>query len=151
MPGMAQLDIEEYLAGRHIAHLATLNPDGSPHLIPIWYLYETGKIYMIGGSGVKARNIKNDPRVVVSITGPEQPYKYVLIEGTAQLITQGIEQLTLTVATRYMGEERGNGVRQRDSERSDARDSDHHSDQYHNRVVRSDILRPKTRRPLCRI
>ena len=107
MPGMAQLDIEEYLAGRHIAHLATLNPDGSPHLIPIWYLYETGKIYMIGGSGVKARNIKNDPRVVVSITGPEQPYKYVLIEGTAQLITQGIEQLTLTVATRYMGEERG--------------------------------------------
>ena len=107
MPRMTQPDIEEYLGGKHIVHLATLNADGSAHVVPIWYMYDGGKIYMIGGSGVKARNIRRDPRVTVSITGPEQPYKYVLIEGKAQLITEEIEQLTLAVAARYMGEDKG--------------------------------------------
>lgn len=108
MVNMTSSEMEEYLGGKHIAHLATLNPDGSPHVIPIWYMYAEGKLYMIGGNaGAKARNIRQDPRVVVSITGQEQPYKYVLVHGTAQIVTEEIEQLTLAVTTRYMGQEDG--------------------------------------------
>ena len=108
MPDMTPKEMEEYLSGKHIAQLATLNPDGSPHLIPIWYWYADGKLYMAGGNtGAKARNIRRDPRVIVSITGPEQPYKYVLVHGNAQIVTEEIEQLTLAVYTRYMGQEGG--------------------------------------------
>ena len=36
MADMTPQEMEEYMSGKHIAHLATLNPDGSPHMIPIW-------------------------------------------------------------------------------------------------------------------
>lgn len=121
MADMTPQEMEEYMSGKHIAHLATLNPDGSPHMIPIWYRYADGKLYMAGGkTGAKARNIRRDPRVVVSITGPEQPYKYVLVHGKAQIVTEEIEQLILAVTTRYMGQEGGAEFAKELMERSSA-------------------------------
>ena len=121
MPDMTPQEMEEYLSGKHIAHLSSLNPDGSPHVIPIWYRYADSKLYMAGGnSGAKARNIRRDSRVVVSITGPEQPYKYVLVHGTARIVTEEIEQLILAVTTRYMGQKDGAEFAKELMERSSA-------------------------------
>ena len=67
--------LEEFLAGRRIACLATENPDGSAYLTAVWFLYEGGSVY-IGTSGTsrKARNAAERPRasIMVDSRGPER-------------------------------------------------------------------------------
>ena len=41
----AHIDVDDFLGGRYIASLATLNPDGSSHLAAMWYVYEGGMFY----------------------------------------------------------------------------------------------------------
>jgi PPOX class probable F420-dependent enzyme len=51
-----------------IANLATLNPDGSTHLVGMWFLWD-GESLQLPTSGVtrKARNLERDPRATVMI------------------------------------------------------------------------------------
>ncbi len=67
--------LEEFLAGRRIACLATENPDGSAYLTAVWFLYEGGAVY-IGTSGTsrKARNAAERPRasIMVDSRAPER-------------------------------------------------------------------------------
>ena len=105
---MTRQEMESYLHETHIANLATLKRDGSPHLAPIWYEYDKEKLYIIAGnSSVKVRNINRDPRVVVSIAVPDEPYKYVLIEGNAEVTTGDLEMTTISMCIRYRGVDRG--------------------------------------------
>ena len=79
---MTHEEMNAYLDETHIAHLATLRRDGSPHVTPLWYRYDKGILYMITeGSLMKARNIRRDSRVAVSISTDQEPYKYVLYRG----------------------------------------------------------------------
>jgi len=67
--------LEEFLAGRRIACLATENPDGSAYLTAVWFLYEEGAVY-VGTSGTsrKARNAAERPRasIMVDSRGPKR-------------------------------------------------------------------------------
>jgi PPOX class probable F420-dependent enzyme len=69
--------VEELLAGRRIACLATENPDGSAYLNAVWFLYEDGAVY-VGTSGTsrKARNAESRPRAAIMIdargAGPQR-------------------------------------------------------------------------------
>ena len=114
MPKMSSEEMEAYLNETHVADLATVNRDGSPHMIPIWYEYKDGTLYMISNkSGKKLHNIRRDSRVVVSVARSEQPYKYVIIEGTARVITEDIEEPTTSMCVRYMGQEKGSAFARR--------------------------------------
>ena len=105
---MTPEEMNAYLDETHIAHLATLKRDGSPHLTPLWYQYDNGNLYMITeGSLLKARNIKRDSRVAVSISNDQEPYKYVLMEGNAEVSNRDVEKITHSVCTRYSGQEEG--------------------------------------------
>jgi PPOX class probable F420-dependent enzyme len=105
---MTPQEVGAYLNEVQIANMATLRRDGSPHLAPIWYEYDGEKLYITtGSSSVKVRNIKRDPRVMVSVAVPEEPYRYVLIEGRAEVTTTDVEKTTLSVCVRYQGQERG--------------------------------------------
>ena len=105
---MTPEEMNDYLDETHIAHLATLKRDGSPHLTPLWYQYDNGNLYMITeGSLLKARNIKRDSRVAVSISNDQEPYKYVLMEGNAEVSNRDVEKITHSVCTRYSGQEEG--------------------------------------------
>lgn len=64
-PDEHQLDL---LAMRRIASVATINPDGGPHLTSVWFLYENGSLYLaIPSSSVKGRNLKRSPQIAVMI------------------------------------------------------------------------------------
>lgn len=106
---MADLNIEEYLGRPLLADLATVKPDGSPHVAPVWFQYSDGRVQIVAQtSSVKIRNIKHDPRVSISVAIHDRPYSYVLISGTAVLSKEGIPELTRALAVRYQGEEEGN-------------------------------------------
>ena len=105
---MTPEEMEAFLDQPHIAHLATLRRDGSPHLAPLWYQYTRGKVYILTGeSYVKTRNIQRDSRVALSIATADEPYEYVLIEGRAEVTTGDLESVVPSICIRYWGQERG--------------------------------------------
>ena len=60
--------VRELLDARLIANLATLNPNGSVHLVAIWFLWDGAALLMpTSGATRKARNLKRDPRATVMI------------------------------------------------------------------------------------
>ncbi len=101
---MADLNIEEYLARPLLADLATVKADGSPHVAPVWFQYQNGQIRIVTQTNsVKTRNIQHEPRVSLSVAIHERPYKYVLVNGTAELSKEGIPELTRALAIHYQG------------------------------------------------
>lgn len=65
--------------------LATVRPDGRPHLVPIWFVTAAGRWYICTGSdSVKARNLQHNPRVALALEDGNQPY---VLEGVARRVT----------------------------------------------------------------
>jgi len=67
---MAQLSEKqrELLDERRIASVATIGPDGAPHLTSVWFLYENEHLYLaIPSSSVKGKNLAHDRRIAVMI------------------------------------------------------------------------------------
>lgn len=74
--------IRHVLDGTPIAHLATVLPDGAPHNIPLWIATHGDHIAILTGPhSRKARNLRRDPRVAISLTPPDDPYQPIIIRG----------------------------------------------------------------------
>ena len=64
------------------AELATVMPDGTPQVTPVWFDYAAGKVRVNTAKGrVKARNLKPGVPVALSIMDPDNSYRYVQIRG----------------------------------------------------------------------
>ena len=75
-------DVREILDGTPIAHLASVLPDGGPHAVPLWIGTHGDHIAVFTGPGSrKARNLRNDPRVAISLTPDGNPFQPVIIRG----------------------------------------------------------------------
>ncbi len=60
--------LHEFLQGRYIASLATLNDDGSIHLIAVWYLFDAGAFFVAtGSSDRKTRNVRARPKASLMV------------------------------------------------------------------------------------
>ena len=105
---MTHDEIGAYLREPHIADLATIRPNGSPHVAPVWYHYDGDKVMVVAErTAAKVRNIGNDPRVSLSIATDSEPYKYVLVSGDATISDTGIADLVRTMAVHYKGDAEG--------------------------------------------
>jgi len=107
---MAQAIPEKYLdlfKKPAFGNLATLMPDGSPQVTPVWVDYD-GK-YMRFNSAlgrVKDKNIRRDPRVALSIFDPENPYRHLEIRGRVVEITQdGADEHINSLSKKYLGKD----------------------------------------------
>jgi PPOX class probable F420-dependent enzyme len=79
---MLDPDVRRVLDGTAIAHLATVLPDGSPHSVPVWIGTHGDRIVFLTGPGSrKARNLRRDPRVAVSVTPADNPFEPVVVRG----------------------------------------------------------------------
>ena len=69
---------------RAVAYLATVMPDGSPQVTPVWFLYENGelKINTVRGR-VKEKNMSSRPQVALLIQDPDESYRYLQVRGLA--------------------------------------------------------------------
>jgi PPOX class probable F420-dependent enzyme len=75
-------EVRSLIDRRNFAHLATLMPDGSPQVAPVWIGREGDRILICTGEGtLKARNTKRDPRVGLSVVDFDNPYEEVQIRG----------------------------------------------------------------------
>jgi PPOX class probable F420-dependent enzyme len=80
---------QDILKKKTFAHLATVMPDGSPQVSPVWIDLEDGKVVVNTAAGrLKEKNIERDARVAISATDPENPYRAIMLRGrVAQTIT----------------------------------------------------------------
>jgi PPOX class probable F420-dependent enzyme len=100
-------DVRALFVGANYAHLATLMPDGSPHSVAIWAGVEGDHVVFFTQEGsVKAKNIARDPRVALSITDHDNPYKTAQLRGRVVEV-RGLEAadvLADELGVRYTGE-----------------------------------------------
>ncbi|NTU80863.1 MAG: pyridoxamine 5'-phosphate oxidase [Chloroflexales bacterium] len=74
------------LEREQIIWLATVRPDGRPHLVPLWFVWAGGSIYLcVTGSSVKVRNIAANPAVSLALESGSAP---VVVEGHAALLAR---------------------------------------------------------------
>lgn len=106
----AHLDIPEthrdLLQRAIVAHLATIRPDGSPQSNPVWFEWDGDHIKISQTTArQKVRNIRHDPRVALSITDPDNPYRYLEVRGEVDRIEEDPERaFPDRLSQRYLGQ-----------------------------------------------
>ena len=90
-----------------LAHLATIQPDGSPQVTPVWFDYTDGKVRVNTAKGrIKARNLTVGARVALSIVDPDNDYRYIQIRGTVTSeTTDGAKAHIDSLAKKYLGKD----------------------------------------------
>jgi PPOX class probable F420-dependent enzyme len=89
------------------ANLATLNPDGSPQVTPVWVDFDGSHVIVNTARGrVKAKNLAREPRVAVSIADPANPYRYLGIQGrVVEMTEKGGDAHIDKMAKKYLGKD----------------------------------------------
>jgi len=97
------------LEGTRTGKLASLMRDGSPHVIPIWFLLDGDDlVFTTGAETVKGRHILSDGRVSLCVDDERAPYAFVHIRGGARgtLDDPALLDWATRIGQRYMGSER---------------------------------------------
>jgi PPOX class probable F420-dependent enzyme len=89
------------------AGLATIMPDGTPQVTPVWFDYHGGRVRVNTAKGrVKARNLKPGAAVALSIMDPDNPYRYLQIRGRVASATEtGADAHIDSLAKKYLGKD----------------------------------------------
>jgi PPOX class probable F420-dependent enzyme len=89
------------------ASLATLMPDGTPQVTPVWFDMKDDVVRVNTALGrVKARNMQEGAPVALSIMDPENPYRYVQIRGkVTHTTTDGADAHIDALSHKYMGKD----------------------------------------------
>ena len=97
--------VEKLFQGKNLIFIATINTDGSPQLTPVWGNYTDNHILINTAEGrIKHRNVKNDPRVAVSVVEHDNPLNMTTIKGKVIEIIPDYDYLHANELTRlYMG------------------------------------------------
>ena len=90
---------------RAFAHLATVMPDGSPQVSPVWVNYDGAHLIINSARGrQKDRNMRRTAKVAVSIQDPDNPYRYLLVRGRVVEVTEKDADAVIdTLAKKYLG------------------------------------------------
>ena len=86
------------------ASLATLMPNGQPQVTPVWCDFDGSHVIVNSAKGRrKDRNMRSDPRVSLSISDPDNPYRYLEVRGSVVEITEdGADEHIDSMAKKYM-------------------------------------------------
>ena len=98
----------EVLESDGLAHLVTLNPDGSPQVTCVWIGLEGDEIVCAHlGRFQKVKNIERDPRVTLSVEAPGENEigmkHYLVVHGNARITEGGAPELLQKLAETYVG------------------------------------------------
>lgn len=101
-PGVVRL-----LREPNIAHLATLMPDGSPQVTPVWVDFDGEHVLVNSAEGrQKVRNLRRDGRVAVDVVRRDNPYAMAMIRGrVVELTHDGANAHIDRLAKKYLGQE----------------------------------------------
>ena len=104
-PVTMSAELQALLRRPNFAHLATLLPDGSPKLDPIWVdvVDDHTLVMATGRTTIKARNILRDPRVAISVVDMDNPYEEAQIRGTVSVEPDTDLAIMDAISHKYIG------------------------------------------------
>ncbi len=108
MPADLPASARELLRSEALAHLVTINPDGSPQVSCVWVGLDGEEIVAahLSPEQRKLHNLRRDPRVALSIEGPGRNevgmQDYLVVHGTARLHEGGAPELLARLAQVYV-------------------------------------------------
>lgn len=105
---MTDDEVAEYLDGRHTMNIATLNHDGSIHLVAMWYAMDgSDPVFWTYKKAQKIKNLERDDRITCLVETGEvyEELRGVELVGRGEIITERDEIMALgeQVAGRYTG------------------------------------------------
>jgi PPOX class probable F420-dependent enzyme len=114
---MPKLDLEAIRAfldePSHLMRLATVDEDGTPRIVPIWYQHEDGELFFTPRAGsIWLRNLRRDMRIGISIDETAMPCRKVTVQGLARIAhdlgeDDSWRDLYRRMAHRYIGQDAG--------------------------------------------
>lgn len=111
MPKLSKQEMEEFLnEPGHLARIATLKPNGAPSVVPVWFVYEHGKVHITPRKHSEfGKNLRRDRRVAITIDEEGGVYRKVVIEGRAEFLFEDGEDarwrdLYRRISCRYVDE-----------------------------------------------
>jgi len=97
---------EDILHKKGFAHVATVGPHGEPQSSPVWYDWDGSELLFSNLTRrQKARNLRRDDRVAVSILDPDDPYRYLEIRGRARVVPDEGNAFINKMAKKYRGDD----------------------------------------------
>ena len=96
---------KDLFAKKAFAHLATVMPDGSPQVSPVWVGYDGTYVIINTARGrQKDRNMQRSARVAVEVQDPDDTYRYILVRGRVAEVTEdGAEENIDELSVKYTG------------------------------------------------
>ncbi len=105
MVQMPQSQVQSFFETPRFAVFGTNSVDGPPQLTTVWFLYESGAVYIgIERASVKYRNLARDPRMALCIDGEHPDGRTVVVSGVAEIIEPGapeFDQINWRLVRRY--------------------------------------------------
>ena len=108
------------LKGTFTGKLGTINKNGTPHVVPIWYTLddENNILFNTDDNSVKAKNIRRDNRVRLCVDDQVPLFSFVTIDGIAEIVSKEPKEVfkwAKIIAARYMGNDKAEEYGRRNS------------------------------------
>jgi PPOX class probable F420-dependent enzyme len=95
-----------FLEEPFVGEVTTLRPNGSPHTTVVWVdVDDDGVTFNTAVGRAKERYLHKDPRVSLIVVDPQNAYRWVSIDGTAELTTEGADAQIDKLAKKYLGQD----------------------------------------------
>ncbi len=107
VPGMTEAEIPIFLStGKLLLRLGSKDENGDPVIHPVWYSFESGKLYILtGADSKKAKNIARSDHVYFSVDSESEPYRGVKGKASAAIMKDPEKaiQIGSDIVRKYMG------------------------------------------------
>jgi PPOX class probable F420-dependent enzyme len=109
MPEMTEAEWRDFVcSGTRTGKVATTSRDGSPHVVPIWFVLDGDDlVFMTGAKTVKGRALARTGWASLCVDDQRPPYSFVTVSGPVTISADLQEMLpfSIRIAARYMGED----------------------------------------------
>jgi PPOX class probable F420-dependent enzyme len=97
---------KQFLEQPFVGTATTLREDGSPHATIVWVDLEDGVVSFNTATGrAKPKHLEKDPRASILVVDPSDTYKWVAVDGPAELTTDGADAQIDKLAKKYLGKD----------------------------------------------
>ncbi len=94
---------QEFLENPYVGVVTTLREDGSPHSTVVWVDVEDGIPSFNTALGrKKPANLEQDPRAALLVLDPQDAFKWIAVDGKAELTTEGADPQIDRLAKKYL-------------------------------------------------
>ena len=96
----------EFLEHPYYASVTTVREDGSPHTTVVWVdVDDEGVLFNTATGRAKPRHLEHDPRVSLTVIDPSDGYRWISVDGRAEITTEGANESIDKLAKKYLGQD----------------------------------------------